>query len=394
MANKYLNDTGLQYFYNKLKTIFQMQESGKGLSTNDYTTTEKNKLSGIASGAQVNKIESVKVNGTALTITSKAVDVPVPTKTSDLTNDSNFPVDASYVHTDNNYTTTEKTKLSGIATGAEVNQKAFSNVKVGSTTVAADTKTDTLELVAGSNITLTPDATNDKITIAASVTVDSALSDTSENPVQNKVIKEKFDDYNGEMLDQFTANTDLNTVTTAGVYYCKNDYIFANIPTSQTWGYLIVEKYKSDITSAVQTFINNYGTWKRIYTSGSWGSWNSYALLASPTFTGTPKAPTAAKGTNTTQIATTAFVKTAVDTAVAGITEFDIQVVTALPDTGVKGTIYLLSHSHGTGDVYDEYIWTGSGYEKIGNTDIDLSDYLKKTDMVAITTSEIDTLFA
>lgn len=63
--------------------------------------------------------------------------------------------------------TTDKTKLDGIATGAEVNQNAFSNVKVGSTTVAADTKTDTLELVAGSNVTLTPDATNDKVTISA-----------------------------------------------------------------------------------------------------------------------------------------------------------------------------------------------------------------------------------
>lgn len=57
-----------------------------------------------------------------------------------------------------------------IATSAEVNQNAFSNVKVGSTTVAADSKTDTLELVAGSNVTLTPDATNDKITIAATDT--------------------------------------------------------------------------------------------------------------------------------------------------------------------------------------------------------------------------------
>ena len=37
------------------------------------------------------------------------------------------------------------------------------------------------------------------------------------------------------------------------------------------------------------------------------------ANLASPTFTGTPKAPTAAKGTNTTQIATTAFVMTAIN---------------------------------------------------------------------------------
>ena len=53
--------------------------SGKGLSTNDYTTTEKNKLSGISSGAQVNVIETVKVNGTALTPSSKAVNITVPT---------------------------------------------------------------------------------------------------------------------------------------------------------------------------------------------------------------------------------------------------------------------------------------------------------------------------
>lgn len=58
-------------------------------------------------------------------------------------------------------------KLDGIATGAEVNQNAFSNVTVGSTTISADSKTDTLTIVAGSNITLTPDATNDKITIIA-----------------------------------------------------------------------------------------------------------------------------------------------------------------------------------------------------------------------------------
>jgi hypothetical protein len=43
------------------------------------------------------------------------------------------------------------------------------------------------------------------------------------------------------------------------------------------------------------------------------------AAIASPTFTGVPAAPTAAAGTNTTQLATTAFVKTAVDAAVATI---------------------------------------------------------------------------
>lgn len=65
---------------------------------------------------------------------------------------------------------TDKKKLDGVASGAEVNQNAFSNVKIGNTTIAADGKTDTVELTAGNNITLTPDATNDKITIAATNT--------------------------------------------------------------------------------------------------------------------------------------------------------------------------------------------------------------------------------
>lgn len=55
------------------------KETGKGLSSNDYTTDEKTKLEGIAAGAQVNVIESVKVNGVALAIDGKAVDVTVPT---------------------------------------------------------------------------------------------------------------------------------------------------------------------------------------------------------------------------------------------------------------------------------------------------------------------------
>ena len=62
---------------------------------------------------------------------------------------------------------TDKSKLDGIAAGAQVNQKAFSQFKVGTTDIKADTETDILTLVAGSNVTLTPDATNDRITIAA-----------------------------------------------------------------------------------------------------------------------------------------------------------------------------------------------------------------------------------
>lgn len=54
---------------------------------------------------------------------------------------------------------------------AQANQNAFSNVLVNSINIAANTPTDTLTLVAGSNITITPDATNDKITISSTNTI-------------------------------------------------------------------------------------------------------------------------------------------------------------------------------------------------------------------------------
>ena len=74
----------------------------------------------------------------------------------------------------------DHSQTSHAPTNAEVNQNAFSNVKVGSTTISADSKTDTLELVAGTNVTLTPDATNDKVTIATNDTKNTAGStDTS-----------------------------------------------------------------------------------------------------------------------------------------------------------------------------------------------------------------------
>ena len=61
---------------------------------------------------------------------------------------------------------TDKAKLDGVAAGAEVNQNAFAKVKAGGVTLEADQKSDTLELVAGNAIAITPDAANDKLTIA------------------------------------------------------------------------------------------------------------------------------------------------------------------------------------------------------------------------------------
>ena len=167
---KYLDDNGLLYFWQKIKSKF--------LTNVAYDSTNK-KLTKTINGS-TSDIVSVSTIKTALNLSKSDVGLG----NVDNTSDANKPIStATQTALDgkvdavsgkglstNDFTTTLKNKLDGIASGAEVNQNAFSNVKVGSTTVAADAKTDTLELVAGSNITLTPDATNDKVTIAATDT--------------------------------------------------------------------------------------------------------------------------------------------------------------------------------------------------------------------------------
>ncbi len=82
MSDSRLNKTGLQYFYNRLKTVFA--------SKSDVDTLETKVEDIIATGGEPNIIESVKVNGTAQPISNKAVNIVMPTNTSDLTNDSGF----------------------------------------------------------------------------------------------------------------------------------------------------------------------------------------------------------------------------------------------------------------------------------------------------------------
>jgi len=67
--------------------------------------------------------------------------------------------------------------------------------------------------------------------------------------------------------------------------------------------------YVDGVTSAIQSQIDS----KLASSTAD----STYAPLASPALTGAPTAPTAAAATNTTQIATTAFVKTAVDNVIA-----------------------------------------------------------------------------
>ena len=137
----------------------------------DYTVTTS------GSGNAITKIEK---SGKTITATKGSTFLtahPTITKSTDTTStqsvahQGSFKVIDSITTDTNGHVTKVNTKTVTLPSDVgEVNQNAFSNVVVGSTTIAADSKTDTLTLVAGSNITLTPDATNDKITIAATDT--------------------------------------------------------------------------------------------------------------------------------------------------------------------------------------------------------------------------------
>ena len=67
--------------------------------------------------------------------------------------------------------------------------------------------------------------------------------------------------------------------------------------------------------------------------------------------------------------------------AVSGVTQIDYSVVEALPSTGKKGIIYLVANSDSGNNIYDEYIYINSKFEKLGSREMDLSSYAKKTDI-------------
>lgn len=160
---KYLDENGLLYFWQQLKTKFVAKESGKGLSTNDYTTEEQTKLSGIATGAQVNVLEGVSVNGTAAAITNKVAAVKVPTKTSDLTNDG----DGTSGFATESYVQTNGGKIDTISVNGDPQTITDKNVDIAVPTKTSDltndsdfiTSADVPEGAAASTITPQMDGT-------------------------------------------------------------------------------------------------------------------------------------------------------------------------------------------------------------------------------------------
>lgn len=150
----------------------------------------------------------------------------------------------------------DHSQTSHAPTNAEVNQNAFSNVKVGSTTVSADSKTDTLELVAGTNVTLTPDATNDKVTITTNDTKNTAGStDTS-----SKIF---LIGATSQVANPQTYSHDTAYVGTDGCLYSNNTKVSVNGHThtvaniSDLTATATELNYCDGVTSNIQTQLNN-----------------------------------------------------------------------------------------------------------------------------------------
>lgn len=307
MAKNYLDKTGLALVWEKIKNALSGKVDkvdGKGLSSNDYTSTEKTKLANVASGAQVNVLEGIQKNGDTVQIVNKIANISVPTKTSDITNDSGF-ITTSDIPEGAAASTTTPAMDGTAAVGTELAFARGDHVHPTDTSRAAASDVTALTTRVGDLETAvgTGGSVDSKIS-SAIAGLDSSIASTSNQAIASVTVVD------GKITGstKITVPTNNNQLTNGAGYQTASD------------------------------------------------------------------------------------VSTAIATAVAGITSFEYEVVQSLPAEGEAGVIYLVAHSHGTGDSYDEYIWVSNAFEKIGNTDIDLSGYVLSTDLVAITSTEINTI--
>ena len=119
---------------------------------------------------------------------------------------------------------------------------------------------------------------------------------------------------------------------------------------------------------------------------------NIFAGLASPALTGTPTAPTAALGTNTTQIATTAFVKSALDNytpSISGPLVYKGSCTYAqLPSYAATGDMWNVTDAHDNYPPGTNWAWTGSAWDALGG-ELDV-EYMTNAEVLAV----INTIFA
>ena len=321
--------------------------SGKGLSTNDYTTPEKTKLAGIEEGAEVNAISGISVNGTTQEPDeeTKVVDITVPTKLSQLTNDGNFVVDANYVHTDNNFTDALETKLNGIAANAQVN---------------------VIETIAVNGSNLTP--TSKKVNI----TVPTQTSDLTND--------------SNFVEDADYVHTDNNYTTTeknklAGIANGAQANVIETIAVNGEDLTPTGKKVNIEVPENVSDLVNDSG-------------FQTASQVSTTVNNAVSNRPTTAQMTSAIQEATEGLAtETYVTQQLANINKK--QVVTSTTQMTDANTIYLMANEGGeANNIYDEYIVYNGKPEKIGTTEVDLTNYIQESELVAISNGDIDSIMA
>lgn len=176
MAKKqYLDLTGLTTYDEEIKSHIDDVASGKANSshTHDdryYTESEiDSKLSGKANSSHTHNYAGSSSAGGAATSANKVNKTLTVKLNGGSTEGTNmFTFDGSAAKSVNITPSEIGAAASSHTHSNYVNQNAFSNVAVGSTTIAADSTTDTLTMAAGTGISVSADTTNDKVTITNS----------------------------------------------------------------------------------------------------------------------------------------------------------------------------------------------------------------------------------
>lgn len=164
------DSSAVDYIKNKPQNL--VQDANYVHTDNNFTNADKSKLDNVQAGAEVNV--QANWNETDTSSDSYIQNKPV-----------NLVQDANYVHTDNNFTTSEKTKLAGIQAAAEQNvQSDWDQTDTSADDYIKNKPTIPVvppmkELVAGSGITLTEGTAN--VTISAATQTDNNFTNAYKN---------------------------------------------------------------------------------------------------------------------------------------------------------------------------------------------------------------------
>ena len=256
-------------------------------TTDTGTVTSTMIANGTIVNADINSsaaIDKTKISGTAIT----AGDTATVTNTMLAGSISPSKITGTAVTAADTGTVTSTMIADGTIVNADINASAaIASTKISGTAVTqGDTGTVTSTMIA--------DGTIVNADINASAAIDKTkISGTAITAADTGTVTSTM------IADGTILNADINS--SAAIDWTK---IAPSSTVSATeLGYL------DGVTSAIQTQIDS-----KLNTSTAS---STYAPIASPTFTGVPAAPTASAGTNTTQVATTAFVKTAVDNVIS-----------------------------------------------------------------------------